>query len=118
MGPDGVSASDITSIGFSVDTKSALSLRLYAGDGSVEKSDKSELTLEEKKIQDEKDEYIQMKSYNEMLKSLLNKEIALREKSMWNLSHMHACIHARSHDAACMSVSLMSSFMSSSVVCS
>lgn len=50
--PDDISASDITSISFNVDTKSALSLRLYGGDGSVTKSDNSELTYEEKKLQD------------------------------------------------------------------
>lgn len=50
--PDAVSASDITSIGFSVNTKSALALRLYAGNDTVAKSDHSELTYEEKKILD------------------------------------------------------------------
>lgn len=49
--PEGVSAADITSFGFQVGTKNPLSLRLYAGSGSVIKSDKNELTYEEKKFE-------------------------------------------------------------------
>lgn len=49
--PDGVTASDITSISFGVDAASALSMRLYAGDGVVSKDDKAELTNEESKLE-------------------------------------------------------------------
>lgn len=46
--PAGVTTTDLTSIGFDVITKKDLSIRLYAGNGSVTKSDSNELTCEEK----------------------------------------------------------------------
>lgn len=48
--PNGVKASDITSISFRVDTAKALSFRLYAGVDSVEKAAANELTSETAQI--------------------------------------------------------------------
>lgn len=48
--PEGVAPSDITGINFLIDTAEELSIRLYAGEGAISKSEDNELTWENREL--------------------------------------------------------------------